>query len=207
MRFFSSLYCCYWHEPSSLSPCLSPSGNIINQFINKQLVGLISEMHIYTNLPSTNGASPQIWNVPQVRPGATGPAGMSGQPASGTPNWGDSPSLFSWRGKKKNHAYYGSWWMLTHTHLHQHTGVQTQKPSHKHTVSASIDQGQFMSLWQSSNHNSHTGHTRHSRTHTFCKNIQNCTNTADAHEKIPSHGFKGPIQSQSSVVFNLELDG
>lgn len=60
--------------------------------------------------------------------------------------------------RKKNNTL---WVIYTHTHTFTPTHW---RPSHKHTVRTSIDQGQFMSLWRSSNHNSHTGHTRHSHT-------------------------------------------
>ncbi len=167
------------HPPSlplpHLSICPCRSENIINQYINRQLVRLISEMHTqththtYTILSSTDGASSQIWNVLQVRPGATGPAGRLTTPP--VELWtGAQPlvhlPLFFWR-KKKQH--YGSWQIYIHTftltHIQSHWLPDTYCSMCKHTVRTSMDHGQLMSLWRSSNHNTHTQATRDTHSH------------------------------------------
>lgn len=150
--------------------CPCHSGNIINQYINKQLVRLISEIHTqthnhtYTNLSSTDGASSQIWNVLRVRPGATGPAGRLTTPPV-EPRTGAQPSVHlpSFSGGKKNnimgHGEYTH--TFTSTHTQSHWLADTYCSMCKHTVRTSMDHSQLMSLWRSSNHNTHTGHTRH----------------------------------------------
>lgn len=113
--------------------CLCRSGNIINQYINKQLVRLISEMHTQTHTRAqtyplwmlhlhrsgtSSRSDPELWDLWDARP---------------TRQWrserGDttlaSPPLFYWR-KKKN--IMGR--VNIHTHLREHTsghsGAQTQ---------------------------------------------------------------------------------
>lgn len=75
--------------------------------------------------------------------------------------------LFTREGKKKP--------LRVMANLQEHT-THTLGTVCKHTVRTGMDQVQFVSPWRASNQNSHKpGATL---THVFCKNIQNCTNTA-----------------------------
>lgn len=172
---------------------LCRSGNIINQYINKQLGRLISEnAHTNTHIHKHILHGWCIVTDLERSPGQTRshrPCGTAGQPSSGAPNWGTTHTstspLFLEKQKKHimGHGEYTH--TFTPTHIQSHWSADIYYTMCKHTVRTSMDQGQFMSLWRSSNHNSHTGHTRHS--HALSVKTYRTVQTLRTHEQELTH--------------------
>lgn len=104
---------------------LCRSGNIINQYINKQLGRPISEnAHTNTHIHKHILHGWCIVTDLERSPGQTRshrPCGTAGQPSSEAPNWGTTHTSTSPLFLEKKKPHYGSWRIYTHLYTNTHT--------------------------------------------------------------------------------------